>query len=107
MLQTHNFTYESATLKLKEIDKDVYVLTNLQAKERQKGHASVLLEFMGNIADEKGWTIKLRVQRFGKPPGPDNKTLIGFYRKHGFTHERKNLRSMDMVRTPKKEKENG
>lgn len=103
---THNFTYRSATLKLTG-ENDVFTLSNLVAGERRKGHASELVRFMCDIADDNGWTIQLTAHRFGRPPGPDTKTLVAFYRKYGFKPTTKNRRGPIKMERQPKERNNG
>lgn len=95
------FMYKGASLRLTPMSEDVYALSSLISLDRGKGHATAVMERVAEYADDKNITLRLVVQRFGKPrDGLDNRQLQAFYECFGFVVEGDQRPPFHMVRVP-------
>ena len=80
-------------------DSNSATVTGLYSRERNKGHATALMQKIVEWADANNMTLILDVLRFGHPIGPDNAYLIRFYEKFGFEVHNPRARIKTMFRS--------
>jgi ribosomal protein S18 acetylase RimI-like enzyme len=87
MTRLQKFRHESAEAYLTMWGDGLATLSNLYAKEPQRGHSRALMGIITAFADERDLEVVLLVRRFGNTRGMSNEQLVEFYKKFGFTSE--------------------
>ena len=87
MRRRFRFAYESARVYLM-FDDDAETsaqVVDMMSLQRGLGHATEALKKAVSYADEKGISLRLKVQRSGNPRNTlSNEQLVAFYEKFGF-----------------------
>jgi GNAT superfamily N-acetyltransferase len=96
------FQHESATVRLRYTADARALVIGLYSKDRNKGHATELMNKVVQYADDRSVTLALIAQQFGQPIGPDNAYLEKFYARFGFVREFP-FSCIYMVRKPSRE----
>jgi GNAT superfamily N-acetyltransferase len=95
--------HHGARASLMKVDDKTYLLHSVFAKELGKGYGREVVQMAVDKADERGYTLKLRVQEFRHPHGQglNNQQLEAFYEKFGFVRELNSDRRVFMTRPPR------
>lgn len=84
-MHTKKYHFKSAYVVLVRWDDGRSTLAGLQADERNKGHASGLMEELIKVFDEEQLTVLLDAKPFGRrKDGLTTQQLAKFYEKYGF-----------------------
>lgn len=96
-----------AAVKLAHMHDDRVMLSNLFSRIPGKGHGTDVMKKAVEYADQNGLTIVLVVGRYAYPDGRglDNKQLVEFYKKFGFTVVEDGGLPIMMHRKPSQEKQ--
>ena len=77
-------TYKSASIDVVFRKNGQVVLEYFSAEEKRKGHGRECLNLVEKYADENGLTLRLKANRYGNEPSPQNNILVEMYASHGF-----------------------
>ena len=101
MSEIVNFKHESATCILVLWDDGTVSLSSVHSTDRQKGHATELLNNVMRWVDDRGVLLKTAAEAFGDGPKMSTTQLVEFYKKFGFVPFDDGTNYIYMERPPK------
>lgn len=93
-----SFFEGSASVQLQSLGGESYLVHNLWAAEKRKGHGTAVMEKACAYADTHALALTLVASQYGHDEGMNNKQLEKFYKSLGFVTMAK--RPIMMIRLP-------